>query len=227
MSREHIKQAFNLAAKNYDKIKVRIIPKYREMEKLVLRYLSFPRSKRINILELGTGTGALAVQILNCFPQANYHGIDFSEKMLELASHRLRKFGQRVVLQNLDLNKRKFTNNSYDLIISLFAIHHIENKKRLFRHLYSILKPRGSLIFADVTISEDKNLEASFIKGWKDFMSRSDLTNKKIKMVIEDHRNNDLPETVETQMKYLKTAGFNSYDIIWRYEKFAVFYAVK
>ena len=82
MSREHIKQTFNLAAKNYDKIKVQIIPRYREMEKLVLRHLSLPRSKRISILELGTGTGTLAVQILNCFTQANYHGIDFSEKML-------------------------------------------------------------------------------------------------------------------------------------------------
>ena len=146
--------------------------------------------------------------------------------MLEVASHRLRKYDKRITLQNVDLNKVKIAGR-YDVIISLFTIHHVFNKKKLVKHLYSLLKPGGCFFYADVAVSKNKRLEKQFIEGWKDFMARSGLPKGKRGKVIEDHRQYDHPEPIETQLHFLKAAGFKGYDIVWCREKNAAFFATK
>ena len=42
-----------------------------------------------------------------------------------------------------------------------------------------------------------------------------------------DHLENDIAETVEAQLACLKAAGFKTYDLLWRHEKFAAFHARK
>ena len=107
MVKKSVEQHFDTIARDFEKIKRKVIPGYREIEKCLFSYLPFSPSRKISVLELGTGTGALALDVLKHFPRATYTGIDFSSKMLEVASHRLRKCDQRVTLQNADLNRVK------------------------------------------------------------------------------------------------------------------------
>ena len=128
MGKTSVEKHFDTMARDFEKVKRKVIPGYPDIEKCIFSYLPFTRSRKIAVLELGTGTGALAQELLKHFPRAIYTGIDFSSKMLELASHRLKKCDQRVTLHNADLNRIKIAGR-YDLIISLFTIHHITNKK--------------------------------------------------------------------------------------------------
>jgi tRNA (cmo5U34)-methyltransferase len=224
MSSKVVKATFNKAAKDYDRIKIQIVPKYREVEALIQGYLMCPKSRRFNILELGTGTGKWALGILRAFPNANYHGIDFSEQMLQQASRRLKRFSDRVLLENLDLNQ-EIPTGKFDLIHSVFTIHHIRNKCGFFSGLRTLLKPNGLFIYADITIASSQDLEEFFLDSWRAFMRNSRWPNHKIKMIIDDHLKNDIPETIEVQLQYLREAGFRSCDLIWRHEKFAAFYA--
>ena len=226
MRKISVEKHFDEMARDFEKVKRKVIPGYREIEKCIFSYLPFTPSRKIAVLELGTGTGALALDLLKYFPRATYTGVDFSSKMLELASHRLRKCDKRVTLQNVDLNKVRIVGR-YDLIISLFTIHHIINKKGLFKHLHTLLKPGGCLFYADVRVSKNNKLEKRFIEGWKDFMARSGIPKGKIGKVIDDHRKYDLPEPIETQLNFLKSAGFKDYDIVWCREKNAAFFATK
>ena len=178
MGKKSVEKHFDEMARDFEKVKRKVIPGYREIEKCIFSYLPFTQSRKIAVLELGTGTGALALDLLKHFPRATYTGVDFSSKMLEIASHRLRKCDQRVTLQNADLNKVKIAGR-YDLIISLFTIHHIVNKKGLLKHLYKMLKPGGCFFYADVAVSKNKRLEKRFIEGWKDFMARSGIPKEK------------------------------------------------
>ena len=224
MSSKVVKATFDKAAKDYDRIIVQIVPKYREIERLIQGYLAFPKSCRLSILELGTGTGKWASGVLRAYPKAHYHGIDFSEQMLQIASRRLKRFADRVLLENLDLNQ-EIPAGKFDLIYSAFAIHHIRDKHSLFSELRNLLKPDGLFLYADVTIASGPDLEELFLDRWKTFMRNSPWPNHKIKTIIDDHLENDIPEVVEVQLKYLREAGFRSCDIIWRHEKFAVFHA--
>lgn len=226
MGKTSVEKHFDEMARDFEQVKRKVIPGYREIEKCIFSYLSFTRSRKIALLELGTGTGALAQDLLKHFPRAIYTGIDFSDKMLEIAAHRLRKYDKRVTLQNADLNKMK-VGGRYDLIISLFTIHHVFNKKGLVKNLYTLLKPGGCFFYADAAFSTHQKLEKKFIAGWKNFMARSGLSRGKIGKVIEAHRRYDHPETIETQLHFLKKAGFKHYDIVWCREKNAAFFATK
>jgi ubiquinone/menaquinone biosynthesis C-methylase UbiE len=164
--------------------------------------------------------------MLRYFPRSNYTGIDFSSKMLAVAASRLKKCDQHVKLQMLDLNEG-MPSGSFDVIVSLFTIHHVLNKKRLFKHLFSLLKAGGCFFYGDVTVSRNKRLEKRFIENWRDFMTKSGLPKGKIEKVIKDHRRYDLPVPLETQLHFLKAAGFESYDIVWCRAKNAAFFATK
>ena len=226
MSKISVEKHFDEMARDFEKVKRKVIPGYREIEQCIFSYLPFTQSRKIAVLELGTGPGVLALELLKGFPRATYTGIDFSGKMLEIASHRLRNYDKRVTLQNIDLNRVKIAGR-YDLIISLFTIHHVLNKKRLFKHLYTLLKPGGCFFYADAAISKNKKLEKLFIKSWRDFMARSGLARGRREKVIESHRRYDHPEPIETQLHFFKTAGFKTYDIVWCREKNAAFFATK
>jgi tRNA (cmo5U34)-methyltransferase len=226
MSSDPVKRTFDQAAGNYDTIKIQIIPKYGEVERLVQTYVVFPKNRRVRVLELGTGTGKWAAGVLRRFPKAQYHGIDFSERMLQVASNRLERFTDRIILEELDLNK-EMPGGRYDLIHSAFTIHHVRNKRALFKRLRNLLEPDGMFIYADITIANSAALEAIFLENWKAFMRQSPWPNRKIRTIINDHLENDIPETVETQLAHLKAAGFKAYDLLWRHEKFAAFHACK
>ena len=144
--------------------------------------------------------------------------------MLQLASRRLKRFADRVLLENLDLNQETPT-GKFDLIYSVFTIHHIRDKQVFFNDLRTLLKPDGLFLYVDITIASSPDLEELFLDSWKAFMRNSPWPNHKIKRIIDDHLENDIPETVEIQLQYLREAGFRSCDLIWRYEKFAAFYA--
>jgi len=224
MSSKAVKATFDKAAKDYDRMKIQIVPKYREVEALIQGYLTFSKFRRLNILELGTGTGKWASNILRTFPRARYYGIDFSEQMLQLASSRLKKFADRTLLENLDLNQETPT-GKFDVIYSVFTIHHVRDKYGLFRKLKPLLKPRGVFVYVDITIANNPELEERFLESWKTFMRNSPWPNHKIKNILDDHQENDIPETVEAQLRYLRDAGFRGSDLIWRHEKFAAFHA--
>jgi malonyl-CoA O-methyltransferase len=226
MGKTSVEKHFDAMARDFEHVKRKVIPGYREIEKCIFSYLPFTKSRKIAVLELGTGTGALALDLLKYFPRASYAGIDFSSKMLEIASYRLRKHVKRITLQNADLNKIKIEGR-YDLIISLFTIHHVFNKKGLLKNLYTLLKPGGCFFYADAAFSRNEKLEKQFIESWKNFMSRSGLSKGNIGKVIEAHKRYDHPETVETQLHFIKTAGFKNYDIVWCREKNAAFFATK
>ncbi len=226
MNENKVKKNFNTVANGYDRFKTQIIPRYREVEKLTQSYVLLPEDTKAKILELGTGTGQWASRILKLFPNAHYNGVDFSENMLALASHKLKNYADRVNLQKLNLNKDTLTGR-YDLIYSSFALHHIEDKQKIFKMIHKLLKRKGRFLYIDVTSAHSRNLEKLFMESWKNFMRNSACPNNRIRKVITDHLENDIPETVENQLQFLQSAGYKDYDLIWRFEKFAAFYAQK
>ena len=115
----------------------------------------------------------------------------------------------------------------FDLVVSFFAIHHVENKPRLIHDVFASLASGGLFLYADITIAPDSGLERSFLDGWVDFMRGAGLDTERIPHVLADHRDNDIAEPSSTQLSYLRAAGFAPAEVIWSREKFALFYAAK
>jgi ubiquinone/menaquinone biosynthesis C-methylase UbiE len=221
-----VRDTFDALASEYDALKVRVIPGYRQIQYLALRYVGAKPGGARRVLELGCGTGQWASAFLEAHPTAEYQAIEFSEKMRELAAARLASHGTRFRLLDRDLNSA-LPDGPFDLVVSFFAIHHVENKRRLIHEVFERLASGGLLVYADITVASDRALEASFLDGWVAFMQQAGLEEERIPHVLADHRKNDLPESAGQQLSYLRDAGFAPAEVIWSWEKFAMFYAVK
>ena len=89
-----------------------------ETEILVNKVVNFFKNKRINILDVGTGTGCILLSILKELKQSTGTGIDISAKAIQTAE---------INSRNLNLNNRskfkvcdldKYNIGKYDLIVS-------------------------------------------------------------------------------------------------------------
>lgn len=225
MCAEHpVRDTFDRLASEYDELKLRVIPGYRQVQDLALRYAN--AISRMRVLELGCGTAEWASTFLRSQPTANYVAVEFSPKMRDCAARRLESHRTRVELLDQDLSA-SLPGGPFDLVVSFFAIHHVENKQRLVEEVFASLVSGGLFLYADITVAADPALERAFQDGWVAFMLEAGLELERIPYVLADHRDNDLAESSSTQLSYLQAAGFAPAEIIWCWEKFAVFYGAK
>jgi ubiquinone/menaquinone biosynthesis C-methylase UbiE len=153
MCAEHrVRDTFDRLASEYDELKLRVIPGYRHVQDLALRYANAISRKRV--LELGCGTAEWASMFLRSHPTANYVAVEFSRQMRDFASRRLESHRTRVELLDQDLNA-SLPGGPFDLVVSFFAIHHVENKQRLVEEVFTSLVSGGLFLYADITVAAD------------------------------------------------------------------------
>ncbi len=95
------------------------------------------------ILDLGCGNGRFFELLKD--KDINYIGIDFSEKLIEIA----RKKYPKVKFQVADALNLPFPNNYFDKIYSIAVLHHIPSKQlrsQFLKEARRVLKPNGFLI---------------------------------------------------------------------------------
>src|SRR5262245_47712215 len=173
MSEEtRVRETFDRLANEYDDLKLRVIPGYRQVQDLALRYTATRSCP--NVLELGCGTGEWAAAFLRAHPDTHYVAVEFSPGMRELAAARLASHGTRFQLLDGNLNAT-LPNGPFDLVVSFFAIHHVEIKARLAREVFASLAPGGLFLYADIIVAPDPALERSFLDGWVAFMQQAGL----------------------------------------------------
>jgi len=94
------------------------------------------------ILDLGSGTGYLAIEIARRSPGLQVYGIDLSRQMVRIARrHTEGVDNARFVFGNAA--KLPFKDNSIDLVVSTGASHHWKTPRLVFDECYRVLKTGG------------------------------------------------------------------------------------
>jgi ubiquinone/menaquinone biosynthesis C-methylase UbiE len=110
-----------------------------------------------DLLDLGTGTGVLAVAALERWPGARVVGIDPSSHMLELAveaaQRRSPALASRLRTVVASADRMPLADRSIDVATSSFVIQLVPNRARALREVLRVLRP-GSR-FACLTWQED------------------------------------------------------------------------
>lgn len=121
-------------------------------------------TKNYNVLEFGCGTGLIGFNLYDRFD--NLTLIDNSEGMIERLNFKIEKYEvKNMKAYKLDINEEhRLTANTYDLIYTSMALHHIVDTKKTLEKLYALLKKDGYLCI--VELDED---DGSFHKNEKDF----------------------------------------------------------
>jgi ubiquinone/menaquinone biosynthesis C-methylase UbiE len=119
----------------------------------------------MNILDVGCGAGKLSF-LFNEYTKgkAKITGGDFSEELLDKAREKNKKTGASIDFQFLDFNKPfNFTDNTFDLCTSAFAIYYASDLDFTFGEAHRVLKPGGRL-FVSGPLPENKQMFYDIIK---------------------------------------------------------------
>ena len=108
-------------------------------------------------LDVGTGTGDLAMELLAHVPKAQVEAIDPSEKMLAVARDKALKLGvsRRPRFQNADALNLPMPDTLFDGIVCGFCFRNIEHRQRALSEMFRVMKPGGKLLILEATYPEN------------------------------------------------------------------------
>lgn len=89
-----------------------------ETELLIYKIIKFFKYKRVNILDIGTGSGCILLSILKELPFSNGTGIDISTKAIKIAKENSKKMNLTSKSNFKVFNINDFKLGKYDLIVS-------------------------------------------------------------------------------------------------------------
>lgn len=103
-----------------------------------------------DVLEIGSGSGAMAAELLERFPSVRLTATDYGDSMVEFARDRLRKFGDRVEVKQADASQLPFPGESFDAVVSFIMLHHVIDWEKAVSEAVRVLRPGGRLIGFDL-----------------------------------------------------------------------------
>jgi tRNA (cmo5U34)-methyltransferase len=213
------------------------VPYASDQLEVMLRLLDAADQPITKFLDLGSGSGLLAIAILTRHPEAKATLVDFSEPMMEAARDLL---GEDATLPSFvlaDLNSPDWVDavaddGPYDAIVSGFAIHHLPNvrKQCVYCEVLPLLRPGALFINVEHVASASKWVEQiwddAIIDSLTEYNERQ-RTGKQRGMVEKEYRErpdqhaNQLA-TVGEQLQWLRDAGFTDVDCFFKYFEMAV-----
>ncbi len=102
------------------------------------------------IIDIGCGTGAVSAEILKKNSRVDLTAIDISEIRIQQAKNLLPTcYKDKIKFQCLNLMTNTLPENSFDVVISRFVLHHLEDPLQMLISMKRVLKPGGRLIIID------------------------------------------------------------------------------
>lgn len=143
------------------------------------------------VLDVGTGTGILAIEFAKEIPGVEVVGLDLSDIVLELAREKAQKSeaSPRVSFKKGDAEDMPFENDTFDMVISGNTLHLIKNPIRMLNEIQRVLKTDGKFLISDHKRSLwgifSEHLRAAYTpKEVEDLLKQSKLQNWKVKNYI-------------------------------------------
>jgi tRNA (cmo5U34)-methyltransferase len=185
------------------------IPHRREGEATLLELVPIESNR---ILDLGCGGGRLLALVKSARPQARFVGLDFSPTMLEALRQLFAEDGSVTIVSH-DLENELPPMETFDAVISSFAIHHVSHKRKrtLYQEIFGLLTPNGVFCNLEHVASPTPRLHAGFLQA--------------ISVEHEDPSNKLLD--LETQLAWLREIGFVDVDCHWKWRELALLAGVK
>jgi tRNA (cmo5U34)-methyltransferase len=202
MTAEHVARYLELADE---------YPRRAEGESVLLDHV--PRDAR-RILDLGAGDGRLLAMLRIDRPHVRGVALDLSELMLEAARKRFAG-DERVELVKHDLAEPLPAIGRFDAVVSSMAIHHLEHerKRSLCGEIFDVLEPGGVFANFEHVASPTHRLHLAFYAAIGEPLEHEDPSDRLL--------------DVESQLAWLREAGFDDVDCYWKWLEMALLIGVK
>ncbi len=212
---EVMNEFFNVRADNYDDHMKGNVGSFDEFYKMIATPIK-ETNEKIQILDLGCGTGLELEAIFKRTPNAMVTGIDLSKEMLEQLKSKYKKFSDQIALINASYTSHKYNQQKYDYAVSVMTVHHLlwDEKLELYKNIRNAIKEGGIYIEGDYVVSDEEEKEM-----FMEYEEKMKLLDKNQFYHI------DIPMSEENQLKLFKEAGFSKVEIVFEAEYNRIFVA--
>jgi tRNA (cmo5U34)-methyltransferase len=218
-----VRGSLDAGAPKYDDTRRRLIPCFDDFYGVAVELAPHPRDARVDVLDLGAGTGLMSAFFADAFPNARFTLVDFATEMLARADERFARDARRFTFHATDY-ATTLPEGPFDLVISALSIHHLEHegKRRLFRRIYDALRPGGAFVHADEALAATPWLEERAQRAWQDAARRRGSTEDELRAAV-GRMSHDIPAPLEDQLAWMREAGFRDVDCAYRYYMYVVY----
>lgn len=210
---------FDAHAAAYEAPRRRLIPPFDAFYGTAVDLLRMLPAPPRRVLDLGAGTGMLAARVAAAYPEAELVLVDGAPAMLEQAR---RTLGDRATLHVADLND-PLPAGGFDAVVSALAIHHLDDdgKRALFARVREVLPPGGMFVNAEQVAGPTPCFDR-YNREWHEASARAAGTDDAEWAASMERMQHDQPSDVESQLRWLREAGFDAADCVFKDHRFAV-----
>jgi SAM-dependent methyltransferase len=197
------------------------IPWYEELLEAAAGALRALPSASPHVVDLGTGTGALAAACAQVVPQLSLTGIDADAAILDMARSRLRARDVAATFVHAHFGEAVLP--ACDAVVASLALHHLrsaDDKQRFYRRVREAVAESGLFITADCHPSGNDTFAQLEQAAWRDHLRRTysvDETDELFAAWAAE----DTYMPLATELDLIRTAGFTPH-VVWRRACFAV-----
>jgi tRNA (cmo5U34)-methyltransferase len=210
-----------IAVDEYDGRIRTFVPFYEEMLDVAAGLLTLLAAPSPRIVELGTGSGALAARALTQRPSGQLVGIDEDAAMLTLAASRLARAGGRVELRQASFARVDLPR--CDAVVASLALHHLRttrSKLALYQRMAASLAPGGLLVSADCAPPTSPALADRAMDAWRAHLRRT-YSARQAAAFMRSWAKEDRYVSLDVELSLITRAGLVA-DVVWRRDAFAV-----
>jgi len=145
----------------YDPV-VRLLTRESTFKRALLREVDPRPGERL--LDLGCGTGTLAISLSQACPEMEVIGVDTDAAALGIAWRKARRIGVKIDLQQASALRLPFASGSFDCVVSSLFFHHLTTSEKTLalNEACRVMKPGGHLCIADWGKPSTALMRASF-----------------------------------------------------------------
>jgi tRNA (cmo5U34)-methyltransferase len=212
--------AFSAHAAEYTALRRRLVPDYDGFYGALLDVVALLPAPPARVLDLGAGTGLVSAAVLAAHPAVELELLDGSAEMLEEARGRL---GGAVTAVHVADMTDALPAGPFDAVVSGLAIHHLsdDDKQALNRRVLAALRPGGVFVNAEQVAAPDPALEPVYTGRWAEDCRALGATEAELDAARERMRH-DRCSDVGSQLRWLRDAGFERVDCVYKQWRFAV-----
>ncbi|MDE6040502.1 MAG: bifunctional demethylmenaquinone methyltransferase/2-methoxy-6-polyprenyl-1,4-benzoquinol methylase UbiE [Muribaculaceae bacterium] len=120
------------------------------------------KGEPVDVLDLATGTGDVALALRRRLPGANICGIDLSEGMLEIARRKNESANAGITFIQGDCLATGLPDSSADLITIAYGVRNFQDLQAGYREMARVLRPGGKLCVLELAQPANPVLKAGY-----------------------------------------------------------------
>ncbi len=209
---------FHQQAATYDSPRRRLIPPFDAFYATATDAVGLATDVH-RVLDLGAGTGMLAARVQHAHPDAELTLLDGAAGMLERAT-----VGAHHIVADLT---DPLPAGPWDAIVSALAIHHLDDapKQDLYKRINEALRPGGVFVNAEHVAGPTSRFTALY-EQWHEREARAAGSDDAEWAGALERMRHDRCASVEDQLAWLRQAGFEDADCLFKHHRFAVLVAI-